>query len=57
MGTLAERRTRVGALALAAALAAAPGCTYLNSRGRDALDMIYVGFTFTNTPQFGLYGT
>ena len=44
------------ALALVAALACAPGCTYLRARGRDALDLVDVGFTFTKTPQFGLYG-
>jgi hypothetical protein len=40
---------------LAAALACGAGCTYVRCRGKDALDMVDVGFTFTKKPQFGLY--
>jgi len=45
-----------GRLAVAAlALALAPGCTYLRSRGTDAKQMFDLGFTFSKKPQFGLY--
>jgi len=40
---------------LVAALACAPGCAYLGNRGRDALDMFDLGFTFTKKLQFGIY--
>jgi len=47
---------------LLALAACAPGCSYvpvvgpyLNNRGRDALDMFDIGFTFSTKPQFGLY--
>jgi len=41
--------------ALAASVFLATGCTYLKNRGRDALDMADIGFTFSATPQFGMY--
>jgi len=59
--TLPSRYLR-GILALTALAACAPGCAnipvvgpYLNNRGRDALDMFDLGFTFSGKPQFGLY--
>ena len=42
-------------LLLGAALLAAPGCTYLRNRGRDAAEMFDLGLTFSKTPQIGLY--
>ena len=48
-------RRRIVAAALLGALAATPGCTYLQNRGNDALDMFDIGFTFSARPQFGLY--
>jgi len=47
-------RGAVGALLLGLAASTA-GCAYLRNRGRDALDMFDVGFTFSAKPQFGLY--
>ena len=55
MATRMLRRTGVRAVALAAVLLAAQGCTYLGNRGRDAAQMFDVGLTFTKTPQFGIY--
>ena len=43
------------AVALLALLASAQGCMFLGNRGRDAAQMFDVGFTFTKTPQFGIY--
>ena len=42
-------------LVLAAVIAATQGCTYLRNRAHDAAQMFDLGFTFTKTPQFGLY--
>jgi len=42
-------------LALAVTFAAAQGCTYLKHRGEDFAEIADLGFTFTNTPQIGLY--
>ena len=42
-------------LALAGALLAVQGCTYLRNRGRDACEMVEVGGTYTKTPQIELY--
>ena len=42
-------------LVLAAALASVTGCAYVRNRGKDALDMVDIGFTFTRKPQFGIY--
>ena len=36
-------------------LASTQGCTYLGNRGHDAAQMLDLGFTFTKTPQFGIY--
>jgi len=32
------------------------GCTYLGNRAHDAAQMFDLGFTFTKSPQFGIYG-
>ena len=49
------RRHMMLALALAGLLASATGCTYLRNRGKDAMDMFDLGFTFSKKPQFGIY--
>ncbi len=42
---------------IVAGLLSSSGCSYLNARGRDALDIVDVGVTVTDkwTPDFGLY--
>jgi len=45
----------LSALALLGVVATAPGCTYLQNRGRDAAQMFDLGLTFSAKPQFGLY--
>jgi len=52
---MGKRFVRGVVLALAAALLAGPGCTYLRNRGRDAAQMGDLGLTFSKKPQFGLY--
>ena len=48
-------RAGLGAV-LVAALAVLPGCAeYLAYRGKDAAEMLEVGFTVTETPYLGLY--
>jgi len=42
---------------LLALLGLAQGCAYLNNRANDAKDMIDVGFTFSEKPQFALYAS
>ncbi len=42
-------------LAVVALVFAGSGCVYLNDRGRDALDMVDIGLTFSSKPQFAAY--
>ena len=56
MGRLFQARELSLVVGLVAALAATTGCTFLRARGKDALDMFDMGFTFSTKPQFGLYG-
>lgn len=55
MECLIEIWKRRLAAALVVAVASATGCTYLQNRGRDTLDMFDLGFTFSTKPQFGIY--
>ena len=55
MHAVSESRRRGLAAALLAALACTTGCAYFESRGRDALDMFDIGFTFSKKLQFGIY--
>jgi len=42
-------------LLAAFALAALPGCSYLQQRADDAADMVDIGITWSNEPAFALY--
>jgi len=47
---------RIGwVLVLAVFMSAFQGCTYMKYRGEDFAEMFDLGFTFTKTPQIGLY--
>jgi hypothetical protein len=50
-----QARRWIAATAVAAALTCLAGCSFLEARARDGLDMGDFGFTITPKPQFGIY--
>ncbi len=51
-GSLSKKALLLAAFVV---LVSAQGCSYLANRGRDALEMFDLGFTFSKKPQLGLY--